>query len=117
MELSEGLGGGVLLSSRVRTAIVVQNVNQPPQSLRTINTGISPQVEAVVFHALEKRRDARPPTAGALSQELTAAVHPTSVQAPSHATWPHTSGSLQPPTHVSEETVVRSPVGTPAANE
>jgi serine/threonine protein kinase len=115
--LYEMLCGRVPFNSPVSTAVVVQHVNQPPQSLRTINTGISAQVEAVVFHALEKRRDARPPTASALAQELTAAVHSTSVQAPSHATWPQTSGSLQPPTHVSEETVVSSAVGTPAANE
>jgi serine/threonine protein kinase len=115
--LYEMLCGRVPFSSPVSTAVVVQHVNQPPQSLRTINTGISPQVEAVVFHALEKQRDARPPTAGALAQELTTAVHSTGMQTPSHATWPQMSGTYQPPTHVSEETVVRSAVGTPAANE
>lgn len=127
--LYEMLCGRVPFNSPVSTAVVVQHVNQPPQSLRTINTGISPQVEAVVFHALEKRRDARPPTAGALAQELTAAIHSTSVQAPSHSTWPQMSGPLQPremsqpisrgqpPTHVSEETVVRSAAQTPTSNE
>jgi formylglycine-generating enzyme required for sulfatase activity len=115
--LYEMLCGHVPFNSPVSTAVVVQHVNQPPQSLRTINIGISPHVEAVVFHALEKQRDVRPATAGALARELTAAVHPTSVQAPSHSTWPQMSGSLQPPTHVSEETFMRSAVGTPAVNE
>ncbi|MBC7932011.1 MAG: SUMF1/EgtB/PvdO family nonheme iron enzyme [Rubrivivax sp.] len=115
--LYEMLCGRVPFNSPVSTAVVVQHVNQPPQSLRTINTGISPQVEAVVFHALEKQREARPPTASALAQELTAAVHPARVQTPSHSTWPQVSGPLQPPTHVADETVVRSVVRTPTANE
>jgi serine/threonine protein kinase len=115
--LYEMLCGRVPFNSPVSTAVVVQHVNQPPQSLRTINTGISPQVEAVVLHALEKPRDARPPTASTLARELTAAVHSTSVQAPGHATWPQMSGPPQPPTHVSEETVVRSAARTPTANE
>jgi serine/threonine protein kinase len=115
--LYEMLCGRVPFNSPVSTAVVVQHVNQPPQSLRTINTGISPQVEAAVFHALEKRRDARPPTASALAREFTAAVHLTSATAQSHSTWPQMSGPLQPPTHVSEETVVRSAVRTPTANE
>jgi formylglycine-generating enzyme required for sulfatase activity len=110
------LCGRVPFNSPVSTAVVVQHVNQPPQSLRTINTGISPQVEAVVFHALEKRRAARPPTAGALAQELTAAVHSTSAAA-SHATWPQMSGPLQPPAHNTEETVMWSGARTPASNE
>jgi serine/threonine protein kinase len=114
--LYEMLCGRVPFNSPVSTAVVVQHVNQPPQSLRTINTGISPQVEAVVLHALEKRRDARPPTASALARELTAAVHPTSVQAPSHSTRPPMFGPLQSPSHNTEETVVRSAARTPTAN-
>lgn len=127
--LYEMLCGRVPFNSPVSTAVVVQHVNQPPQSLRTINTGISQQVEAVVFHALEKRRDARPATAGALARELTAAVHPTGLQAQGHSTWPQMSGPLQPremsqpisrgqpPTHVTEETVIRGAARTPTANE
>lgn len=115
--LYEMLCGRVPFNSPISTAVVVQHVNQPPPSLRAINISISPQVEAVVFHALEKQRDARPPTAGALAQELIAAVHSTSVPAQIHATWPQTSGSLPPPTHVSEETVMRSAGRTPTSNE
>ncbi len=115
--LYEMLCGRVPFNSPVSTAVVVQHVNQPPQSLRTINSGISAKVEAVVFHALEKQRDARPPTASALARELTAAVHSTSVPAPGHATWSQMSGPQQPPTHSTEETVIRSAARTPVANE
>jgi serine/threonine protein kinase len=115
--LYEMLCGRVPFSSPVSTAVIVQHVNQLPQSLRTINTGISPQVEAAVFHALEKGREARPPTAGALAQELIAAVHSTSTQAQSHSTWPQMSGPRQPLAHITEETVMRAAVRTPAANE
>lgn len=115
--LYEMLCGRVPFNSPVSTAVVVQHVNQPPPSLRTINSGVSPQVEAVVFHALEKQPDARPPTAGALARELTAAVHSTSVQAPSHSTWQPASGPPQPPTHVTDETIIRGGARTPAANE
>jgi serine/threonine-protein kinase len=115
--LYEMLCGRVPFNSPVSTAVVVQHVNQPPQSLRTINLGISPQVEAVVFHALEKRRDARPATAGAFAQELIAAVHATSAQAPGLSRWPQMSGRLQPPTHVSEEKSSGVPRGLPRQNE
>ena len=115
--LYEMLCGRVPFNSPISTAVVVQHVNQSPPSLRAINIGISPEVEAVVFHALEKQRDARPLTAGALAQELTAAVHSTSLHAPSHSTWPQTSGPLQPPTHVTDETVRRGGARTPTANE
>jgi serine/threonine-protein kinase len=106
--LYEMLCGRVPFNAPVSTAVVVQHVNQPPPSLCAINPGISPQVEAVVFHALAKQRAARPPTAGALARELTTAVYPTSVPASIHPTWPQMSGPLQPPTHNTEETVRRS---------
>jgi serine/threonine-protein kinase len=115
--LYEMLCGRVPFNSPVSTAVVVQHVNQPPQSLRSINTGISPQVEAVVFHALEKRREARPATASGLARELTAAVHPTSVQVPGHSAWSPMSEAIQPPIHITEETVIRRGVRTPSANE
>jgi serine/threonine-protein kinase len=66
----ELLCGRVPFNSPISTAVVVQHVNQPPPSLRAINPAIMAEVEAVVFHALEKSRYARPPTAGALAQEL-----------------------------------------------
>ena len=113
----EMLCGSVPFNSPISTAVVVKHVNQAPPSLRTINSGISPQVEAAVLHALEKRRDARPATAGALARELTAAVHAPSVQAPSHSNWPQISETYQPSTPVTEETVMRSALRTSPASE
>lgn len=72
--LYEMLTGRVPFNSPTPTAIVVQHVNQPPPSLRLLDASIPPSVEAVVLHALEKRREARPRTAGALAQELSAAA-------------------------------------------
>jgi serine/threonine protein kinase len=56
--LYEMLCGRVPFNSPVSTAVVIQQVNQPPPSLSALNTSISPKVEAVVFHALQKQRDA-----------------------------------------------------------
>lgn len=72
--LFEMLAGVVPFNSPTPTAVVVQHVNQAPPSLRALNASISPAVEAVVMHALEKRREARPQTAVQLAQELVAAV-------------------------------------------
>jgi serine/threonine protein kinase len=72
--LFEMLAGVVPFNSPISTAVVVQHVNQAPPSLRALNASISPAVEAVVMHALEKRREARPQTAGQLAQELIASV-------------------------------------------
>lgn len=72
--LYEILIGMVPFNSPTTTAVIVQHVNQPPPSLRAINMSITPAIEAVVHHALEKHRDARPQTAGTLSNELVAAV-------------------------------------------
>ncbi len=72
--LFEMLAGVVPFNSPISTAVVVQHVNQAPPSLRALNASISPAVEAVVMHALEKRREARPQTAVQLAQELMASV-------------------------------------------
>lgn len=73
--LYEMLAGVVPFNSPTSTAVVVQHVNQPPPPLRAMNLSISPAVEAVVMHALEKRREARPQTAGAFAHELNEAVN------------------------------------------
>lgn len=73
--LYEMLSGVVPFRSPTSTAVVIQHVNQPPPSLRAINMSISPAVEAVVMHALEKRREARPQTAGTLARELIASLN------------------------------------------
>ncbi len=78
----EMLTGVAPFDSTTPTAIVIQQVNQAPPPLRTLNPGVSPAVEAVVLRALEKRREARPQTAGDLAQELIAAVNQTAVISP-----------------------------------
>ncbi|MEK6300521.1 MAG: SUMF1/EgtB/PvdO family nonheme iron enzyme [Acidobacteriota bacterium] len=72
--LYEMLAGMVPFNSPASTAVVVQHVTQPPPPLRAINASISPEVEAVVRHALEKPREARPQTAGLFAQEMIAAL-------------------------------------------
>jgi serine/threonine protein kinase len=73
--LYEMLCGVVPFRAPISTAVVIQHVNQAPQSPRAINTRISPAVERVVLRALAKNREARPQTAGALAQEFSAAVN------------------------------------------
>jgi serine/threonine protein kinase len=73
--LFEMLTGVLPFNSPTPTAVVVQQVTQAPPLLRTLNANISPAVEAVVLHALEKQREARPQTAGDLARELIAAVN------------------------------------------
>jgi serine/threonine protein kinase len=87
--LYEMLCGVVPFNSLASTAVVVQHVNQPPPPLRAINLSIPPAVEAVVMHALEKRREARPQTAGALAQELNAAVGGMPVRQPTAPSFSH----------------------------
>jgi serine/threonine protein kinase len=80
--LYEMLSGMVPFNSPASTAVIVQHVTQPPPPLRAINASISPAVEAVVMHALEKPREARPQTAGTFAQEMIAAVSGTAVAQP-----------------------------------
>jgi serine/threonine protein kinase len=87
--LFEMLTGVVPFDSPTATAIVVKHVNDPPPPPRTLNPKISRAVESVALRALEKRRDARPQTAGEMARELIAAAgsaragspHPTKVVA------------------------------------
>ncbi|MBI3650592.1 MAG: SUMF1/EgtB/PvdO family nonheme iron enzyme [Acidobacteria bacterium] len=81
--LFEMLAGVVPFNSPTPTAVIVQHVNQAPPSLRALNASIPPAVEAVVMHALEKRREARPQTAVHLAQELMAAVQGSPFTSPS----------------------------------
>jgi serine/threonine-protein kinase len=77
--LYEMLCGRVPFNSPISTAVVVQHVNQPPPPLRTLNPSISPQLDAAVLHGLEKRREARPQSAGAFAREVAAAVVGTAI--------------------------------------
>src|SRR5262245_61707718 len=72
--LFEMLTGVVPFDSSTPTAIVIKHVNDPPPPPRSLNPKISPAVESVVLRALEKRRDARPQTAGEMARELIAAA-------------------------------------------
>ena len=72
--LFEMLCGTVPFNSPTSTAVVIQHVTQPPPSPRALNMSIPEAVERVVRHALEKRREDRPQTAGTLAAELDAAV-------------------------------------------
>jgi len=72
--LFEMLTSVVPFDSSTPTAIVVKHVNDRPPSPRALNPNISPAVESVVLRALEKRRDARPQTAGEMARELIAAA-------------------------------------------
>ena len=72
--LYEMLVGRVPFSSPVSSAIIIQHVNQTPPSMRSHNISISPAVESVVLSALEKKREARPQTAGDLTQHFTSAL-------------------------------------------
>jgi serine/threonine protein kinase len=81
--LYEMLSGTVPFDSTTPTAIAIQQVNKVPPSLRELNPNVSPQVEAVVMHALMKWPKERPQTAAAFAQELLAAVEndqPTLIQ-------------------------------------
>ena len=88
--LFEMLTGVVPFDSPTMTAIVIKHVNDPPPRPRILNPKISPAVESVVLRALEKRRDARPQTAGEMARGLIAAAgsarpgssHPATVAAP-----------------------------------
>src|SRR5262249_4167063 len=69
------LTGTLHFNSSTSTAVVMQHVNKEPPSLRSINLSISPAVEAVVLHALAKRREDRPQSAEALARELAVAMN------------------------------------------
>ncbi|MBO0858064.1 MAG: serine/threonine protein kinase [Chloracidobacterium sp.] len=99
--LFEMLTGFTPFDSPAPTAIVIKHVNDAPPPPRTMNPNISPAVESLVLRTLEKRREARPQTAGEMTRELIAAtagaglnsphptmIEPTEVIAPALTTTP-----------------------------
>ncbi len=72
--LYEAVTGILPFNSTAPSAVVVQHVTQPPPNPRSVNPNVSPAIETVILHAMEKRREARPQNAGALAREFTAAV-------------------------------------------
>lgn len=109
--LYEMLAGVVPFNSPTSTAVVVQQVNQAPPSLRAVNLSISADLEKVVLHALEKKREARPQTAGTLAEELNGALHAHAVAPPSGPAYPpgfsFPSSSEQP---LQPTMVMRTPI-------
>jgi serine/threonine protein kinase/ketosteroid isomerase-like protein len=87
--LYEMLTGTVPFNSPTPTAVAVQHATQAPPSLRAINMSVPAAVETVVLHALEKRRESRPQTAGALASEL--------IESASEGTLPRGSVNAAPP--------------------
>jgi serine/threonine protein kinase len=103
--LFEMLTGVVPFDSPTTTAIVIKHVNNPPPPPRTLNPKISPAVESVALRALEKRRDARPQTAGEMARELIAAAGSAR------------TGSPHPATVVAPGVVTPAPITTPKSRE
>ncbi len=111
--LYEMLCGRVPFNSPISTAVVVQHVSQPPPSLRSINPAVPASIEAVVLHAIQKSRDARPVTAGAWALELRMALQHAGAPATSYSGFGLQSPVAFPPdTPINEETVER---GKPAS--
>ncbi len=68
--LYEMLCGTVPFKSAAASAVTIYQVQMPPPPPRAINPNIASGVEAVILSALDKRRENRPQTASALTQEL-----------------------------------------------
>jgi serine/threonine protein kinase len=83
--LFEMLTGVTPFDSPAPTAVVIKHVNDPPPSPRALNPNISPAVESLVLRALEKRREARPQTAGEMASELIAATAGAELSSPHSA--------------------------------
>jgi len=110
--LFEMLTGVVPFDSPIPTAIVIKHVNDPPPPPRTLNPNISPAVEAVTLRALEKRRDARPQTAGEMARELIAATAGAELDSP-HPAMVAASGVVTPEPIT---TPILEEVATPESN-
>ena len=103
----EMLCGRVPFNSPVSTAVVVQHVSQPPPSLRSINPAVPEALEEVVLHAIQKNRTDRPATAGALAQQLVAALGGRQIVTPDYALLRQAGSSATLKKDINEETVER----------
>ena len=72
--LYEMLSGDVPFDGPSSMAILAKQISADPPSLRVANPNVAPAVEAVVNAALQKGRDDRPQTAGALAAQLNEAL-------------------------------------------
>ena len=76
--LYEMLSGEVPFDATSSMAIVAKQITADPPSLHAANPNVSPALEAVVNSALQKRRDDRPQSAGALAAQFNEALYATS---------------------------------------
>ncbi|MGH9751754.1 MAG: protein kinase domain-containing protein [Blastocatellia bacterium] len=84
--LYEMLTGHAPFIGKNISAVMLKHLQEPPSLPRRFNHDVSPQLEEVVLRALAKRREDRPPTAGALALELLATVR--AVASASHPSMP-----------------------------
>lgn len=70
----EMLTGTVPFKATTPVGVAVHHVNTPPARLRSVNSSIPAALESVVMRALEKKKEHRPPTSAAFSEEFAAAV-------------------------------------------
>ena len=113
--LYEMLAGVVPFNRPTSTAVVVQQVNDPPPPLRKINAAISPAVEAVVLQALAKKQEDRPQSALALAAAFSTVVNadlPASVVSPPPAAGQAVGGSAR-----LNPTVVVTPIQRPSIGQ
>jgi serine/threonine protein kinase/formylglycine-generating enzyme required for sulfatase activity len=73
--LYELLTGVAPFIAKTPTGIAIKHVTEQPRPLRALNPGISPAIERVVLHALEKDPNERPQTALELAREFEAALN------------------------------------------
>jgi formylglycine-generating enzyme required for sulfatase activity len=72
--LYQMLSGDVPFKGSSIPSIMKKHLTLPPPSFKSVGVDVSPRVEAVVFHALEKEVEARTPTVEDFLTELRAAV-------------------------------------------
>lgn len=72
--LYQMLTGRVPFSASTPMQVMLQHVQEPPPAPRTLNPALSPQVEAVVLHALAKDPNQRFQSASQLAEAFKAAV-------------------------------------------
>ncbi len=73
--LYELLTGVAPFIAKTPTGIAIKHVTEQPRPPRALNPGISPAIERVVLHALEKDPNGRPQTALELAREFEAALN------------------------------------------
>ncbi len=72
--LYEMLTGVVPFLAKTPTGVAIKHVTEAPRALRELNPAISPAIEAVVLHALDKNPNTRPQTSLELSREFDSAL-------------------------------------------